>query len=52
MFERQLGSLGEKNNLLKNSDFQANIKSGLIMLQEEGILGQRETEALTRQLKV
>jgi len=50
-FGKQLADLAEKNNLLNNSTFQTNIKSGLSMLQEEGSLSQRETETLMRQLE-
>jgi hypothetical protein len=50
-FERQLWSLGDKNNLLKNSAFQANVKSGLVYLQNAGWLSQRETDDLNRQIK-
>ncbi|MCL2477511.1 hypothetical protein [Candidatus Bathycorpusculum sp.] len=50
-FEKQFWGLAEKNNLLKNSTFQTNIKNGLSMLQEEGHLSQREIETLIRQLE-
>jgi len=51
-FEEQLWKLAKKNNLLKDSSFQANIKSGLSRLQEESWLSRREIEALSRQLEV
>ncbi|MDR0373691.1 MAG: hypothetical protein LBI79_09135 [Nitrososphaerota archaeon] len=51
IFEARLMDLAEKNNLLKNNAFQTNIKNGLVILQSDDWLSQRETEELTRQLK-
>ncbi len=50
VFESQLWSLGDKNNLLKNSVFLASVKSGLVYLQNAGWLSERETAELNRQV--
>jgi hypothetical protein len=50
LFESQLWSLGDKNNLLKNSAFKTNISSGLSFLKVEGWLSEREAAELSGKL--
>jgi len=49
-FERQLWSLGEKNNLLKNSAFNTDVNCGLSFLKVEGWLSEREASELSSKL--
>ena len=48
----QLWSLAEKNNLLKRSEFQAEVKKGLVYLKGQGWLSEDETIELADQLKL
>jgi hypothetical protein len=50
VFESQLGMLGERSNLLKNSLFLENVKKGLVYLKHEGWLSDKEYEVLSGQL--
>ena len=49
-FEGQLWSLGEKNNLLKNSAFCLNAQRGLVTLRQSDWLSEREASELSRRL--
>jgi hypothetical protein len=50
IFERQLGDLGEKNNLLKTKMFRDNAERGLVYLKHEGWLSEREQQELNKRL--
>ncbi len=50
--QSQLWSLGEKNNLLKNTVFRAAAESGLIYLKHIGWLSERETADLIGRLRL
>ena len=50
VFEGQLWSLGEKNNLLKNSAFCLNAKRGLVTLHQSDWLSEREASDLSSRL--
>ena len=49
-FEGQLWSLGQKNNLLHNSGFRENARSGLSALRQQGWLSEQEASELGKQL--
>ncbi|NLD65261.1 MAG: hypothetical protein GX648_01665, partial [Crenarchaeota archaeon] len=48
----QFWSLAEKNNLLKRSEFQAEVRKGLVYLKGQGWLSEDETIELADQLKL
>jgi hypothetical protein len=50
LFESQLWNIGVKNNLLKNSTFHTEAKSGLAFLKAEGWLSEREEAELCDKL--
>ncbi len=50
VFESQLRSLGDKNNLLGNSDFRFNIEKGLVLLRNEGWLSEREASYIKKKI--
>jgi hypothetical protein len=50
VFENQLWSIGQKNNLLRNSAFQAEVERGLVCLKQQGWLSEREKQDLSKQL--
>ncbi|MCL5876436.1 MAG: hypothetical protein M1540_01325 [Candidatus Bathyarchaeota archaeon] len=50
VFEKELWRLGEGSNLLKNSLFTANVKTGLAYLKRAGWLSEREETELREQL--
>ena len=52
VLEDQLRNLGEKNNLLRNSDFCASIEKGLFLLRDEGWLSEREAADLHDRIAV
>jgi hypothetical protein len=52
VLEDQLRNLGEKNNLLRNSDFCASIEKGLVLLRNEGWLSEREVADLQSRITV
>jgi hypothetical protein len=51
VFESQLWGLGEKNNLLSDTSFISNIRSGLVYLKNSGWLSEQETADLCGQLQ-
>lgn len=51
-FENQILSLGDRNNLLNNSDFCVGVESGLVYLQHQGWLSEREIDDLSRRIVV
>ena len=51
VFESQLYSLAQKNNLLGNAGFRENVEKGLVFLNREGWLSAKEQQALSSQLK-
>jgi len=50
IFESQLDSLSQKNNLLSNSLFRENIEKGLVYLKHEGWLSDKEQQVLSNRL--
>jgi hypothetical protein len=51
VFENQLNDLSQKNNLLKNSLFMEKVASGLAYLKNEGLLSDKEQQALSGIMK-
>ncbi len=51
VFERELWSVGERSNLLKNSGFTANVRMGLVYLKRVGWLSEREETELSSLVK-
>ena len=52
VFESQLYGLSQRNNLLTNSLFLENVKKGLVYLNHEGWLSEREHQVLSNRLTV
>jgi hypothetical protein len=52
IFETQLNSLAQKNNLLNNSLFIENVEKGLAYLRREGWLSDKEQQVLSNRLTV
>ena len=50
IFESQLDSLSQKNNLLNNSLFRENVEKGLVYLKHEGWLSDKEQQVLSNRL--
>ena len=50
VFESQLCSLSQKNNLLSNSLFRENVERGLVYLKHEGWLSDKEQQVLSNRL--
>jgi hypothetical protein len=50
VFEGQLWELGQRFNLLRNSDFQEKAKRGLVYLHQAGWFSRREQEEISRRL--
>jgi hypothetical protein len=50
MFESQLNSLAEKNNLLTNSLFMENVRKGLVYLKSEDWVSEKEYQLLSSHL--
>jgi hypothetical protein len=51
VFENQLYSLAQRNNLLNNERFKENIQSGLVYLKRDGWLSDKEQQALINQVQ-
>jgi hypothetical protein len=52
IFESQLNSLAQKNNLLNNSLFFESVEKGLVYLKSEGWLSDKEHQILGNRLTV
>ena len=52
IFESQLNDLSQRNNLINNSLFLENVEKGLVYLEHEGWLSDKEHQALSSRLRV
>lgn len=52
VFESQLNSLAQRNNLLNNSLFMENVAKGLVYLKHEGWLSVKEHQTLSNRLTI
>lgn len=52
VFANQLDTLGERNNLLRNSQFLQSVKAGLVYLKHDGWLSEREHKDLAWRVAV
>jgi hypothetical protein len=52
MFESQIFNLTQRNNLLNNAAFRENVTRGLVSLNHEGWLSNRERQFLSNQISV
>jgi hypothetical protein len=50
LFENQLYDLGQKNNFLKNSTYSESIQKGLVYLNHQGWLSDKEQQVLSNRL--
>jgi hypothetical protein len=50
LFENQLYDLGQKNNFLKNSSYSESIQKGLVYLNHQGWLSDKEQQVLSNRL--